>query len=451
VKATANQQVTNAQSALASAANNLQLNSSVSNSTIVNNAYADLANTIKSVSVTAQRILEDSDSVLGVDNTMLNVNFKNILGVTAPGTLDAAKNSYLQAKALKTSLDNIIVNLDDTNSGAVDAAATAADQTLTAFQGHLYDMQKLLDATITSSGLSQAQLDGFRSAVGSDRSSINSALSGLDSSIQAVASAKSSLNGLQISYDKVANDLKVAQSQADQNVNNALISIKSKQLALDQANSAYKDLIAPVREVDLASARAQLTSAAIAVDRANYNMSQATLTSPIDGVVSMLNYKVGDIIISSSSADTTVATIINTNTLFIEANVEEASISKLKVGDKAQVTFDAIDGLTLDGEISFISLTSTTSSNGIVTYLVRVIVNNAANTSVREGMTASLNFITAEAPNVIAVPVDAVHNVNGLPSVELANGQFTPVTTGFTDGSDVEIISGLKEGDVVLY
>jgi len=78
---------------------------------------------------------------------------------------------------------------------------------------------------------------------------------------------------------------------------------------------------------------------------------------------------------------------------------------KLKVGDKADVTFDAIDGLQLEGEVSYISLTSTTNSNGIVSYLVRGTISNTATSPVRQGMTASINFITAEKLNVLTVPV----------------------------------------------
>ena len=66
-------------------------------------------------------------------------------------------------------------------------------------------------------------------------------------------------------------------------------------------------------------------------------------------------------------------------------------------------------------------------------------------------MTASVNFITAEALNVLTLPVDAVRNVNGKPSVETADNVFTPVTTGFTDGKRVEVISGVNLGDKVIY
>jgi HlyD family secretion protein len=310
-------------------------------------------------------------------------------------------------------------------------------------------MQKMLDASITFSGFSQSKLDGFKSTISSNRSSINSSISSLENSVQAIEDAKLSLKKFQTAYDKAKQDLEITKNQATQNIKNSENSLKSREISLAQAKQDYQDLIAPISSSDLASARAQLTSASISVDKAKYNYEQATLTSPIDGVVSMLNYKKGDIILSDSAK--TMATIINNDTLYIEANIEEADISKLKVGDKAQVTFDAVDGVKLTGEVSFIAMTSDTSSNGIVTYLVRVLLTNTGENQVREGMTAAIEFVTSEASGVLAVPVASVRNVGGNPSVEKADGTFATVVTGFTDGKKVEVISGLNAGEVIVY
>jgi multidrug efflux pump subunit AcrA (membrane-fusion protein) len=310
-------------------------------------------------------------------------------------------------------------------------------------------MQALVEATVTFVNLSQSKLDGFKSTVSADRSSINSAIASLNSSLQSLDSAKTSLDQYQDAYDKAVRDLAATKSQTAQNIKNSEISLQSRELSLAQTKNDYTDLIAPISGSDLTSAKTQLTSAAISVDKAKYNMEQATLISPIDGVVSMLNYKKGDIILSDGAK--AMATIINNDTLFIEANIEEADIAKLKVGQKAKATFDAVDGLELNGEISFISMTSKTSTNGIVTYLVRVVIADVGESAVREGMTAAVDFITAEAPNVLSIPVSAVHNIGGKPSVEKASGEIVNVTTGFTDGKNVEVISGLNEGDKIVY
>lgn len=449
-KSSTAQSIANSELNVSTAENNLKMNKDVNNSEIVTNAYTDLVSTIKSINISLQKILRDSDSILGVDDTMINSDFKSVLGVKDSTSYAAAKDSYNRAKQARTELDLMANSLSISDLTNVDSTAIKAKTALVTFQNHLYDMQVLLEATVTFVDLSQTKLDGFKSTISSNRTSINSTIASLDNSVQAISDAKNSLNQYQLAHNKAVNDLATTKNQASQNVNNATITVKSREISLAQAKNDYNDLIAPASESDLASARSQLTNAAISVDKAKFNMEQATLTSPIDGIVSLLNYKIGDIIMSDA-ADKTVATIINNDTLFIEANIEEADISKLKVGDQAQVTFDAVDGAILRGEISFISLTSVTSSNGIVTYLVRVLLTNTGASQIREGMTASIDFITAEAPGVLSIPVTAVRNVGGKPSVELVSGQIANVVTGFTDGKNVEIISGLKEGDVVVY
>jgi RND family efflux transporter MFP subunit len=448
-KSTTAQSIANGELNVQTAENNLKMNADINDSEIIRNAYTSLISAIKSVNISLQKILRDSDTILGVDDTMINSDFKEVLGAKDSGSYGTAKTSYSAAKQMRSEVDMLANSLDVSNQAAVDNAAVKASAALVAFQNHLYDMQVLMEATITFVNLSQTELNSFKSTVSSNRTSVNSSLASLDSSVQSVSNAKSSLNQYQLAYNKAVNDLATTKSQAEQSINNSNISLRSREIALEQAKNDYNDLIAPALESDLASARSQLTSAAISVDKAKYNMEQATLTSPIDGVVAMLNYKTGDIILSDSAK--TMASIINNDTLFIEANIEEADISKLKVGDKARVTFEAVEGADLTGEISFISLTSTTSSNGIVTYLVRVLLTNTSTSQIREGMTAAIEFVTSEAPGVLAIPVAAVHNIGGKPSVEKKDGTISNVTTGFTDGKKVEIINGLNEGDVVVY
>lgn len=448
-KVTTAQSVANAEMNVQTAESNLKMNTDVNDSEIVRSAYSSLIASVKSINISLQKILRDSDSVLGVDDSMINADFKAVLGARDSTSYGVAKNSYNAAKQVRTELDMLASVLSLSDTAAIDRAAAKAEDVLIVFQNHLYDMQALLEATITSVSLSQAELDGFKSTVSSNRTNVNSSISSLDSSVLSVSNAKSNLDQYELAYNKAVNDLAVAKSQAEQNVNNATISVHSREIALEQAKNDYNILVTP-SAADLASARSQLTSAAVSVDRAKYNVEQATLVSPIDGVVAALNYKTGDIIMSDA-IDKTMASIINNDTLFIEANIEEADISKLKVGEKAQVTFDAVDGVVLTGEVSFISLTSETSSNGIVTYLVRVILTNTAASQVREGMTAAIEFITSEAPGVLSIPVAAVHNIGGQPAVEKQDGTIANVITGFTDGKNVEVISGLNAGEVIVY
>lgn len=448
----AEQSVINAQQNVETAERNLQLNTTASDSEIVRDAYKSLVNSLKSASITVARQLRDSDSILGVDDKNINSEFRLALGALDSSAYSSAENSYLKTKSLLSSFDAAVSLLNDYSSQAdIDKVAIQASQLVSSLEEHDRYMKRLVDATITFIGLSQSKLDGFKSTISSNQSGAISLANSINSAVQSVYNAKNSLKNYQTAYDKATRDLESTKIQTAQSVRNAEISVQTKELALAQSRRDYEELISPLDADELASARSQLTSASISVDRAKYNVSQATLVSPIDGVVSALNYKQGDIILDSSNSSKSVATIINNDTLYIEVNVEESDISKLHVGDKAQVVFDAVGDSRITGEISFISLTSSTNSNGIVTYLVRVILANTENSGIREGMTASLEFITAEASQVIAIPVAAVSNIGGQPAVILSDNSVRNVTTGFTDGKKVEIVSGLEDGEMVIY
>lgn len=445
----AKQDIANAENAIITAKNNLKLNQDEKNSQIVNDAYTSLLSNIKSISVSGESILNSSDKIVGVDNKYINDDFESVLGVKNINSLSTAQGSYSTAKSAKDKLDDALLKLtDSSNHDGIMEAAQQADTFLKLLEDHLYDMQIMLTATITSSELSQTTLDSYKSTVNSDRSSVNTKITSLNSAIEAVADAKRSLTNYEIAYNKAVSDSESTKAQTERDIANAKSSVKLKEASWQEAKDDYADLVAPISASDLASAKSQLTSAAVSLDRAKYNLEQATLTSPIDGTISQLNYKAGDIILADNTEP--MAIIVNNETLFIEVNIEEADINKVKVGDKADITFDAIDGLDLEGEVSFISLKSSTNSNSIVTYLVRVMFTNT-DKQVKEGMTAAVDFITAEAKDVLYIPVSAVRNINGKPSVEKKDGTIAEVTTNFTDGTYVEIVSGLNEGDVVVY
>jgi len=448
-QSSADQSVRNAQNAVTVAQNNLQLNSSEQTSAIVNNAYIDVANTLKSVNITIANSLQGADNVLGVDNKTVNSSFKDSLGALNPTTLNIAQQDYTIAKNDKNNFNSAMSSINSGSSQTdIDAAAAKATTALKSMGDLLNETKSTLDASVVSANFSQSQLNSLKSNIDSFNSSVLNANSSLTSGSQAIDSAKRSLNNFQLAYQKSLDDLASAKTAAAQSVANSNNNVANKVSSLNNAQLSYNQLIAPATSADLASARSQLSSASVNVDKAKFNIAQATIISPIDGVVSLLNYKTGDIISDNTKA---VASIINNNTLYIEANIEEGDISKIAVDQKVKATFDAIDGLTVDGQVSFISLTSVTSSNGIVTYLVRVMFTNPKDNPIREGMTASVNFITADASNVLNIPVNAVRNVGGKPSVEIPGGTFVPVTTGFTDGKSVEIISGLNQGDKVIY
>ncbi|MEA3450090.1 MAG: efflux RND transporter periplasmic adaptor subunit [Patescibacteria group bacterium] len=415
----------------------------------VSDAYEALVDNIKATNIALGTNLVDSDEIIGVDKEYLNDDFEKSLGAKDLNSITSAKRSYASARDELESLNSLALALSIKSVySEIDIAAVQAEIALNAFEEHFYDMKVLLDNTGASSNLTQAELDAFIATIASARSSINTKITLLNTKLGAVENAKDGLEDYIDDYDEAVRDLANAKADALRDIKNAEASLSSKELSLEQAKRDYNDLIAPLTDAEIALARSRLTSASVTLTEAQNDLDEATIISPIDGQVVELNYKVGDIIVDN---DDPVAVILNSETLFIEVNIEEADVSDLKLGQKATATFDALDELKLSGEVSFISLTSETNNNGIVTYKVRVAIENPDEQQIREGMTTYIDFISGGVENVLVAPVSAVRNVDGKPSAQLVTGEWVPVVTGFTDGKNVEIISGVGVGDKILY
>ena len=443
---------------LKDAKENLDDNQDELTSEAVNDAYESLVDTIKSINISLDNILKESDEIVGMDNKYINDDFEELLGVKNSSSLNQAKSSYLKSKNELAQLDSLAILLSlNSPYNEIDMAADQTVLTLQEFEEHLYHMNLMLEATIISSDFLQSELNAFISTISANRAIVNTKITAINTKIEAVDDAKDSLDDYITDYedakrdfDNAQQDLINANADALRSIKNSEATVKNRELSLEQAKRDYNDLIAPLTEKELASARSSLTGASVNLEKAQNELENATIISPIDGEVAQLNYKTGDIIIDSGNVDP-VAVIINNDTLFIEVNIEEADINKIKIGQTVYATFDAMDELKLDGKVNFISLTSKTNNNGIVTYLVRIVITNKGDNQIREGMTVFVDFVIAEVKDVLVVPVRAVKNVNDKPSVMNKNNEWIPVVTGFTDGKNVEIVNGLKVGDKIVY
>lgn len=462
----AEDKVKSAQQAIDTANNNLK-NASQSNSDAVDSAYDTLFTDIGSLDLAYKNNLYSADKILGIDDASLNDKFENVLGVLNSSSLNSSKTSYNQAKNSKAKLDSMLTSSDKSDQSDIDKLSAQASATNVDFKTLFANLQDLLDSTITSSNFSQSDLDSLKSGVSSARSSINGNESTLSKDTNAIKTAEENVSTSQTSYNNTVYNLQVAYNNAvtnvatvkrqnevdianaQTNITNAQTAIRNKEIALDQANLSCNDLKAPLTTLEKQNYVTKINQAKNSLEKVQQSVADTTLTSPIDGEVGAINGKVGSLV--SSDSTKSFATIINKDTLFVEVSVEESEISNIKQGQKAYVTFDAINGLQLEGEVTFISMTATTSNSGIVTYVVRVVLNDVGKTEVKEGMTAFVKFVSSEVKDVINIPVAAVTNVSGVASVKLENGTYREVVTGFTDGKTVEIVSGLDEGEKIVY
>jgi HlyD family secretion protein len=156
---------------------------------------------------------------------------------------------------------------------------------------------------------------------------------------------------------------------------------------------------------------------------------------------------------SSNNSSTTqkIATIKTNAKPGITVNLSEVDIPKVQIGNKVSLTADAFEDKTFTGKITDIDTTGV-SSSGVVTFPVTVTLDTE-NEQLYPNMTVIANIITATKDNVLLIPSSAVQRQNDQATVRIVkngNVQQVDVQTGLASDTQVEIISGLADGDQVV-
>ncbi|MFN8256332.1 MAG: efflux RND transporter periplasmic adaptor subunit [Bacteroidales bacterium] len=229
-------------------------------------------------------------------------------------------------------------------------------------------------------------------------------------------------------------------------------------------------------------AQASLKTAQLEYDRASINLNYASIHSPIDGVILERAVDEGQTVAASFNTPTLFSIANDLTQMQVEASIDEADIGKVKIDQRVSFTVDAFTDLKFEGKITQIRLQPVTKSN-VVTYTVIVKAPNP-DLKLMPGMTASISVFVEEANDVLVIPSKAIHfnpdmallqkylekipgpkegtTPQGPPAkmdstavmVWVKNGNDIhpiPVKTGIDDDLNVEIQSGLSEGEEVVY
>lgn len=206
------------------------------------------------------------------------------------------------------------------------------------------------------------------------------------------------------------------------------------------------------------------TSGSDTSDKTNTGSNANQGTSTASGVTRSSGSGGSSSSVSSSSTDSsddslveTVSafTIANGDKMVVTMNVDELDILSMKEGLSAEITLDAVEGTTFTGEITSVS-GSANSSSGVAQYPVEITFDKTED--MLSGMNASVEVIMEQAENVLVVPLTAVVDEGNASYVykgyDASSGELTDkveVILGLSDENNVEIQSGLSEGDIVYY
>ncbi|MBV8630702.1 MAG: efflux RND transporter periplasmic adaptor subunit [Silvibacterium sp.] len=208
----------------------------------------------------------------------------------------------------------------------------------------------------------------------------------------------------------------------------------------------------------LKQAQAQVQQAQASLDQLNEQLSYTTLVSPIDGVVLSRDVEMGDAVSSIlvlGSTATLVMTLGDTTQVYVNGKVDEADIGHVYLGQPARIRVESFPNRIFNGKVTKIAPLGVEKDN-VTTFEVRVSIDNPTG-ELKANMTANAEIIVKEDKNALSVPAQAVvydSDKNAsvfVPNPAQKDGQKKiAVKAGISNGSRIEILDGLKEGDTVV-
>jgi HlyD family secretion protein len=203
------------------------------------------------------------------------------------------------------------------------------------------------------------------------------------------------------------------------------------------------------------------------VQTAQTNLGYATITSPIDGVILSKEVEEGQTVAASFSTPTLFKIAKNLTDMRVIADVDEADIGDVKVGERVSFTVDAYPDDTFAGTVTQVRQEATTTNN-VVTYEVVISAPNN-DLKLKPGLTASVTIYTLEKKGVLSVPSKALRftptqeligkkdKIKDVPNAKnklwIKEGNIFKayaVEVGITDGTNTQILSGIDKGAVVV-
>jgi len=459
-QASAAKDIANAEASVNSArislnnANQSLANTQILNENNLNQDYDDAWDTLNSSLLTASNSLDTNDTVLNNEDAQDTLSVLNIQYLNNSFQSKAtAANSY---NNVKNYIDSIKPDPSDEN---IDKALIQLKSALEDIRAALSDTSDVLGATITSSKLSQAELDVLKSNISTARANTNTAISNLTAAEQSISTqkvtnqtnldnAQAAVNSAESTLNSSQESLAATRALANSKINTAKNAVKSAEGALKQAQDQLALKTAKPSYSEISLYEAQVREAQANVDLIESQISDSVLVAPQSGVITEINGEVGETI--TSAVD--FISMIASENFKIKANISEVDIAKVKVGDKVEITFDAFGpNKKFAGSVAEIDPAQTEIS-GVIYYKTTTIF--AGNSEViKPGMTANLDIITAQKNNVTVIPFQALKEKNKQKYVQvLENGILRDVfvEVGLKGDVNVEVLSGLTGGERVV-
>jgi HlyD family secretion protein len=371
---------------------------------------------------------------------------------------DARKQEIDGVAAAQATLADAQKQLADTMAPPtktdLDQAQAALDQANNNLQKTLAGPTKT-DLDQAQAAVDQAKNNLVKAQAGATQADLVAAQSTLDQAKNALAKLKApptqtDIDQAQASVDQAVanlNKVKAGPTQSD---------LVAAQTAVDQAKNNLDALKAGSTASDIAGAQASVDQATTSLKSAQLKLEGATLKAPFGGVVADIPISVGQQVGTSTAA----VNLVDTSAYHVDMNIGESDISRIKIGQDVNLTFDALAGEVFTGTVTYVAPKATIAS-GVVSYLATATLDpKAVNSAIKPGMTTTASAIVDRRTNVLMVPNRAIRTQGRNRVINVLSGNTqVPITVqaGLSNDTFTEIVSCvdagkqcLAEGDAVV-
>lgn len=369
-----------------------------------------------------------------------------------------------QARAGVDAADQAITDIQSLNESSLVLAENAVQQAqagYTAAQQAAEDaLEQLTEAQ--SIPLSDLEIMSYESVYHQAESASQTARLALDGADMALENTRR-LN------DQVLHGAQ-AQAQTAQKTYDLILA----QYNLTKAGASNYDLDILESQLTIAknqykAAQSQTELARLNLEGTQLQLDNATITSPIAGLVAGINVKEGELVTPGVPGAPPVAIVIDTTSLKFLANADETDITKVKIGQTVKITLDAYPERTFSGKILMTGITPVPTEGGAIAYSVNIAFDQKSVSGLREGMNGDADIVIGKVSDVLVIPASAVLDEEGrsyafiigsdnkLVKKEIKLGQifeeFFEVTGGLDEGQRIveSDVKDLKEGEKVTW
>ncbi len=207
-----------------------------------------------------------------------------------------------------------------------------------------------------------------------------------------------------------------------------------------------------MRKAEVAAATTAVTTATLTLEDANKRLDETTIVSPIDGTVLSFSVQVGNIVsspISNVGGGVVLCVLGDLSVLHVMGSLDEADVGRVKPKMEVQIKVDAFPDRTFEGRVAAVAPQGKNESN-VVTFDLDVVITDKKFAMLMPGMSADLQVIVNKVEDTLIVPVTAVRAEGRKQSVLSAAGETIAIKIGPSDGQNVAVSEGVKEGDEIV-